>query len=542
MNTKLNFLPALCLPSLCIGSVLLSGCGGDNNNSSSNNSTTLPPLEFVHQPDHLYKEGFPLWRFARLDGNDSLSHITSIDIEYPHAMILQKGMAFGSIDAEQADLPYTASAASHILHADDIDQGENEIWSVEGDENIYLNQITANSDDYTLTKTYQYRGATFSEIAFAEGKNQLWLYDQEAHRLGSLTLTDDNEADKWNFYPLEDGIKLVDLSIVDGNLIVAYHYNNGLYTNIFEHSEDNLIYDESWQIIGYEEKMATDISLLPDGAILVAFEGDEENLYVVDREEEEPSTSPIEPSTILELDSQFAWNSAIAQPSGITPRSDGSWFVLTDQREVFIVSPDFSTIIHEGELAFADIPCIQGCTEGIAPLDDNHFFVITDSGVVGHFSVQTEGYAREAQYTLNVDDGDTFSGITLNQEQGYAYLVTNDSDENTQDKLYVFDSNNGFSQISQTVLSTDDDANIFAYNAEGIYYHNDQLFVVSEEFTQVLVLDLQGEVEYTLDFTQEQINAPSDIAILNDRIYIPGDHEDGEPTPDLHSYILPIND
>lgn len=536
MNPKTNPKAAYYLPLLCASTLFLQACSSDDKNAHSTFDEAPASVNFLHEAGDIYTEDFPLWRFVVDSEGYNLPNISAIDIEFPHAMVLQKGIGFGVIDAGQEDLPYTQNIAAGILHAHDFTHIEDRVWSVEADDSVYVNRVALDGSGYTLEEHYQRQGAVFTEIAYDSDANQVWLYNEADHTLGALTPNSD--AEHWHFYVLGDGIDIVDLSIEGSHLIVTYHYQESLRVNVFETAGDSLQVIESWEIAGYPNKIATDASFLPDGRMLVSFEGLEENLYLVAKHEQEPSISPLVPAAELTLDHFLDFNTAITQPSGFAPRSDGSWFVLTDQREVFIVSEDFSVIEHQGNVSFDDIACIQGCTEGIAAIDDNHFLVITDSATVGYFSVQAQGYQRESQFALEISAGDRFSGIAFDPVRQFVYVINDDSNENTQDTLYTFDYSDGFSLVNRASVHADA-TNVSPYDAQGISYDNDQLFVVSEAFTQVLVLNLQGEVEYTLDFNREDVEEASDIAIYNGRVYIPSDNEDGEPAPSVGVYFLP---
>ena len=538
MNPKINPKATYSLLLICASTLFLHACSSDDKNANSTFDEAPASINFLHEPDNIYTEDFPLWRFV-VDGDGyNLANISAIDIEFPHAMVLQKGTSFGVIDAGQEDLPYARHIAAGILHAHDFTHIEDRVWSVEADESVYLNRATFDGSGFSLDASYRRQGAVFTEIAYGSNANQVWLYNEADHTLGALMPNSEVDAEHWRFYVLDDDIDIVDLTVEGSHLMVTYHYQGSLRVNVFDAAGDGLQVIESWEIVGYPNKVATDASFLPDGRMLVSFEGLEENLYLVAKHEPEPSVSPLAPVGELTLDHFLDFNTAITQPSGFAPRSDGSWFVLTDQREVFIVKSDFSVIEHQGHVSFDGIACIQGCTEGIATVDDNHFLVITDSATVGYFSVQAQGYQRESQFALEISVGDRFSGIAFDPIRQFIYVINDNDNENTQDALYTFDYSDGFSLVSR-VFVNGGAANVSPYDAQGISYDNDQLFVVSEAFTQVLVLNLQGEVEYTLGFNREDVEEASDIAIYNGRVYIPSDNEDGEPAPSVGVYFLP---
>lgn len=511
-------------------------------------------LSLTPTKEKRYVEGFPIWKFIDYaDGQLPIQYATSLDVTFPEVFVLQQGIEYGQISAAEENLPYQADNEFAFLNAEDIARGETSYWIVRGDDTLYKKPLSNDSSFYHHNQ-WQLNQAKFTEVAVEADTNIVWLLDSNKNRLYRFNPENEN---LWPYYSLPASLAITDIALLDNTITLTYQADDEFYMTRFTMGDPrtieasnsnqlNLVFesvelseDSAWYISGFDGKTLTDASYIPDGRLMVSFDSPTENLYLIVDEDANIGDGPIEVTGDLELINESPLPNAIRQPSGLSPRSDGTWYMVTDQAEVFILSADFSQVIHSGQLNFNTIGCNQGCTEGITTIDDDNFYVITDAGVVAKFSLASQGFTNLEEYSLPLEDSLSFSGMTLDQTTNHTYLVNDSANAEETDSLFTLDSSSQFNLVESYTISREGVEDIWSYDAQGVYYHEDKIYVVSERFTQLLQINMQGEIEHVYEFSHEDIASPSDLSIQDDKIYIIGDHEDDQPVPPVRVYQLP---
>lgn len=533
------------------GLIMTQGC------KDSNLDYEVGRLEISPTKQSRYVEGFPLWKFIDYgDEHSPISNPTSVDIEFPHGRILQQGNEYGFIDASQENLPYRID--HNFIHTDaqDIATSENSYWYVKGDDVLYQESRPNNSNSEVIEQLTQWSliDSEFTEVAVETEGTVVWLLDNRHNRLYRFN----PEQDKlWPYFSLPESLNFTDLSIIENTITLTYQFENDFYMTRFAISDPismggsdsipyghffefvNLTEESTWHISGFDGKQINDASYMPDGRLIISLDQPSENLYIIADEGANAGDGPVPVTSELILLEELPLPNSIRQPSGLSLRPDGNWYLVTDQAEVFVLNSDFSEVIHSGQLEFANIGCNQGCTEGISSIDSDNFYVITDAKVIAEFGTNSQGFTNKAQYSLPFNNNVSFAGINLDRLTGETYLVNDSNDPSETDILYTLDSNNQFEILEEQAIYRNDIANINSFDAKGVFHYESKIYVLSERFTQLLQLNQQGEIEHTFEFSHEDIASPSDLVISNNKIYIIGDHEDGQPTPPVTIYQLP---
>ncbi|GLR72152.1 hypothetical protein [Agaribacter marinus] len=517
---------------------IMVGCGSSSDkNTILPNESDTPELNLaLEQIDKSMVEDFPLAKFVKYDFEfQRLDNIDAIQFSPPFLNVLQHKQTFGAIDAGESELPYLLIEDTPSNHLDALDfvAFDDSYWSVKGDEGVFSFALDGSS-----IREFSNANAEFTEITKEDATDTAWLYDKNNTMLVALN-TSTGEFSK---------TKLKGLDSVTG-----LHVNNKVLTMLVNKDNESAIVQidtsdsqfsliDGWHIEGFDtDGIFNDITIFGDGRLIVSIDSMSENLYVLADKEELLGVGPIEDSVSLEVSDTIALPEVILQPSGIHAADDGKWLVITDQAEAYVLGEDFS-LENSTKLSFDSINCNQGCTEAIIG-DSTQYYAITDAGLVGRFELANGEYNLAQEYELDItsSEGDTYiyAGLTQNKMTGEYYLIPDDNSPDTEDELLVLD--NEFSLLSRhdITFASEVDGSIHQYDAQGVEYYDGAIYVLSQQFTKVLKLNLNGEILSVFDIDPEDVSEPSDFTIINDLIYVVGDHEDDQPAPPITVYGLP---
>ncbi|MER2490952.1 hypothetical protein [Catenovulum sediminis] len=536
---------------LCVS--LLSACGSDSNNTANTERVTASQqkvtakrsaqdieLESLDNQRSLV-ENFPISAYITyLDNQIKLTAITSISTNWPRFNVYQAEHAHGYIDAASEEMFYHAAEQTnqqikqHKINALDIEAKEQLLWFVEGDETIHRLNVQTEQ-----TEVWQFATARhFTELALQDdGQNLVWLYDQKQHEILQFNaLTAQTTA-----YSIAKDIVINGLSYWQDQLYILVNEQQNDFVVELSVDEQHVLYQQSWKLEGFSGKQFTDMTLLPDGNIVVSMDGSDGNLVQVSDKSETLGDGPIEQSAELELVNKAALDTRIAQPSGLWPKADGGWMLVTDKAEVFVLDAAFS-VTEQIDFTFSSINCNQGCTEGVVATPEG-FIVLADQGLIGHFSLASGQAELIAEYQIDLlnDEGEhyDYAGIAHNPSSGNYYLLTDGNDADEADLLLTLNADFSLQSQQQVEYQGDVEDSIYSYDAQGIAYYGGYLYAISEQFTKLLKLNLNGEILTVFELDHELLAYPSDIAIKDDKVYLIGDHENDEALPPVHIFALP---
>lgn len=523
--------------------LLATACGSDSNSNSdpvtpepSNPSLTL----VLPEEGSALVEDFPLSVYLTYpDGERQVDAITSIDINWPKVDIHQAGKEYGFIDGASNELFYHSKQhnGNDALQAIDLERQEGVLWYVSGDGT--LSQFSQTNDEKTEWMVHE--NAEFTELAIdEEGSESIWLYNQFSHQLINYN---SNTQEITITYNLDTDLNINGIAISEDNfLILAANEANSI---VMQYKVDELMLNHvsSWALEGFGDAQFTDIGLMPDGRVAVSTSTAEENLFLVMDKSELIGAGPIEDAGELNLVNQITLSDDIAQPSGLWSMHDESWMMITDQAEMFALDINFNVIEHVN-IEFDSINCNQGCTEAIVGGTDE-FFALTDSGLVGQFNKVSGAYSLTQEFQIDVTDEDgnsySYSGMGKDISSGEYFLIPDQSGEDETDELIILNSDFTLKEKHVITYPEDTDGSIFEYDAQGVQYVDGEIYVLSEQFTKVLKLNLVGEIIEVYDLSNEDVSDPSDLAIRNGQIYILGDHENDEPVPPVSVFEIELN-
>ena len=128
-------------------------------------------------------EDFPLAKYVTYpEGEQVVSAITSIDVNWPMFDIHQSGLEYGFIDGDSDELFYHSvdNYSIDAANAIDLERQEDVLWYVQSDGNLYqYNRATDEEQVFEILADAQ-----FTEVAIDEtGQADIWLYDQANHQL-----------------------------------------------------------------------------------------------------------------------------------------------------------------------------------------------------------------------------------------------------------------------------------------------------------------------------------------------------------------------
>ena len=523
--------------------LLAAACGSDSNSNSDSVAPepSSPSLTLVlPEESSALVEDFPLAVYLTYpDGERQVDAITSIDINWPMVDIHQAGKEYGFIDGTSDELFYYSKQhnGNDALQAIDLERQEDVLWYVSGDG--ILTQFNQSNDEKVEWTVHE--NAEFTELAIdEEGSGSIWLYNQANHQL----INYNSETQKITItYNLNGDININGLAVSEDNfLILATNDRAGIVMQ-YKVDEFTLNHISSWTLEGFDDAQFNDVGLMPDGRVAVSTSATEENIFLVMDKSELIGSGPIEDTGKLSQVNQISLSDDIAQPSGLWSMYDDSWMMITDQAEMFALDINFNVIEHVN-IEFDSINCNQGCTEAIVGGTDE-FFALTDSGLVGQFNKISGAYTLTQEFQIDVtdEDGDSYSysGMGKNISSGEYFLIPDQSGEDETDELIILNSDFTLKEKHVITYPEETDGSIFEYDAQGVQYVDGEIYVLSEQFTKVMKLNLVGEIIEVYDLSNEDVADPSDLAIRNGQIYILGDHENDEPVPPVSVFEIELN-
>ncbi|TQV87446.1 hypothetical protein FLL46_12395 [Aliikangiella coralliicola] len=407
------------------------------------------------------------------------------------------------------------------------------VWYVKGDDQIYFK-----ADSGCSEQSFNFPNRNLTEIHWDSENLALWAFDQIAGDLLRLNWSGELEQIH-NLTQNNQQIQINGLSSYDGNLWLLTDEAPGQF--VYELStSDDLATQRSWKIELAGETDYTDIQVFDKYSAFISRSSDSDATIIQVKDKSAyTGDGPLSNTGQLSMLNTHDLPDEIRQPSGIYPRLDGGWWVATDQAEVFELTADFSEIRARVKLEFEDIVCNQGCIEMVVSTDGSSFYAISDSKQVVHYQQYGSDYQKAAEFSLEISPDQDFAGIAYNPDSENFYMVNNSVDEFEQDTLYVLDKNWQVQQ--QFPLSFNgniiEEAN--EYNAEGIAYSNNKLYLLSAAFTEILVLSTEGAIEQVIDFSQDPISEPSDLSVIDNQLWMIGDNERNEPTAPVAVFSLP---
>ncbi|CAM2070575.1 hypothetical protein SCOR_34690 [Sulfidibacter corallicola] len=489
----------------------------------------------VPDGDHrTMEEDFPLSLYVDYGPHEPINHPTIVETSLPMIEILQRNGAYGHIDANETQLPYApGSVDDDLLAALDFDHdGDGIYWYVDGSRNVFYKNTAQG-----IERTWRLWGHfAFSEIATTPDSDYVWVYD--ACRGDLLRL---HKRFPWCFtrYDFDRPMEINGLAVDETSVYVV---DTSLGDNViyqFEMGHFSLDFVSSWQVLGFENDLITDIDLMPDDSILIATTHPDLSLVLVEDKHKE-RVSPIENAAELALVELISLPEDVKQPSGIWRSAQGQWFLTTDQAEVFELDEDFQSV-GQFDVDYQNVQCNQGCTEGISG-DDANVYVLTDEGYVARYErdMDTYQYREEFDVAYPGNDGETlsFSGLTHRADSNSFFLLS-DGAEDQEDILLEVDA--AFNELSRRTLSYQGEVegSIFDYDAAGVQYYDGKIYALSYAYKDLLEISLDGEIQRTFGIDPTILREPSGLFIQDDRVYVVGDHENNEPTPPVAVFALP---
>lgn len=526
----------------CAVSVFLAGCSSDDDDSSKDPIVPEPiSLKLVVPAEgKSMVEDFPLAMYVTYpEGEQTVSSVTSIDVNWPSFDVFQSGVEYGYVDGDSNELFYHSVENTHdaAKNAIDLERQDDILWYVTGDN--LLNRYDRAQDKLVTWQVSE--DSAFTELAIDEtGEEQVWLYDQNAHQLVIFNAVDESSQ----VITLAGDMSVEGLAVSEDNmLILAQEAMQGVVLH-YSLAETLLTHTDSWYIEGFGAAQFNDIGLMPDGRIAISNDDTENNLVFVMDKNAQIGAGPIEDTGELEKVAEHALDEAIIQPSGIWALADDSWMIITDQAEMFAMDANFK-VTEKVNIEFDSINCNQGCTEAIVG-GDNEFFAMTDGGLIGHFTKTDNSYTLAKEYQINVKDGEgesySYSGLGYDVSAQEYYLVPDQNDEEAIDELIILNSDFTLKKRYDITYSGETEGSIFEYDAQGVQYHQGNVYVLSEKFTKLIKLNLVGEIVAVYDLDHENVSDPSDIALKDGQVYVLGDHENDEPVPPLSVFDIVEHD
>ena len=481
-------------------------------------------------------EDFPLAMYVTYpEGEQVVSAITSIDVNWPMFDIHQSGLEYGFIDGDSDELFYHSvdNYSIDAANAIDLERQEDVLWYVQSDGNLYqYNRATDEEQVFEILADAQ-----FTEVAIDEtGQADIWLYDQANHQLVHF----DADQQQNNIIALLDNLAVNGLAISEDNFLILAKENELGVVLHYQVEGHALEHQGSWYLEGFGAAEFNDIGLMPDGRIAVSTTDKEHNIFLVMDKSKLIGAGPIEDSFELVLSMQHPLEDDIKQPSGLWSLQDSSWMMVTDQAEMFALDESF-TITEKVNIEFDSINCNQGCTEAIVGGIDE-FFVLTDSSLVGQFNKQDSNYSLTQEHQINVENeaGESYrySGLGKDEISGEYYLVPDQGGDDQQDVLIVLNADFSLKEKHPITFNGEPEGSIFEYDAQGVQYVDGHVYVLSEKYTKLIKFNLVGEILAVYDLSEEDVADPSDFAIRDGEVFILGDHENDEVVPPVSQFTI----
>jgi len=119
--------------------------------------------------------------------------------------------------------------------------------------------------------------------------------------------------------------------------------------------------------------------------------------------------------------------------------------------------------------------------------------------------------------------------------------VPDQNDEEAIDELIILNADFTLKERYDITYPGEAEGSIYEYDAQGVQYHQGNVYVLSEKFTKLIKLNLVGEIVAVYDPDYEYVSDPSDIALKNGQVYVFGDHQNDEPVPPLSVFDIVEN-
>lgn len=491
----------------------------------------------VNVPDGDHRtmvEDFPIALYVDYGSHDRIDLPTSVAVNLPSIEVLQHNQVYGAIDTSESHLPYAPLTANpDFLTALDFDHaGDDLYWYVDGGRTLFYEDRASG----VKGRRQVWGHVELTEIASVAGSDDLWVYD--ACRGDLLRL---NKRFPWCYtrFRFSRPMEISGLVVADGSVYVVDSALGSQVIFQFEIGRYALDYVASWQVLGFEDALITDLATVPDGGFLIATTDPELSLVLIEDKHAERE-SPVENTAELVVVAQQTLPAEIKQPSGLWRNDAGHWFMTTDQAEVFELDADLAPVTRF-EVDYESVQCNQGCTEAVSARDGD-LYVVTDLGYVARYEASSQGYQYREEFDITYSDGAggwlPFSGLTYRAETDTFFLIS-DGGEDQADVLLEVDSL--FNELSRRTLTHQGEVvgSLFDYDAAGVQLYNGKIYALSDLYNDLLEISLEGEVLRTFGIDPAVMREPADLFIHDDRVYVVGDHENDEPTPPLTVFALP---
>ncbi|KNC66141.1 hypothetical protein [Pseudoalteromonas ardens] len=522
-------------------SLVLSACGSSNKTEPSIDVPIVPGKKVLTlvtpESDATLVEDLPISLYVDYpEGEQTIDAVTSIDLNGSELHILQAGKEYGYIKIAPEGQSYHASPLNNndANAATDLERLDNLIWFISADNTLHQFNLDDNSsqswalaDDKILT-----------ELALdEENPNHVWLYDQANHELVYFNATDETSTE----FKLVGEHAITGVALAEEQLLILANSNEDYMVMVYDAQGTEVEHTQSWYLSGFAGQQFNDLELEPEeGRIVLSTPDTENNITLVADKNAMLGDGPLEDDTELEPVKQFDLDDTIAQPSGLWSQQDGSWLLLTDQAEVFFLDSDFK-LVERHKIEFNSLNCSQGCTEAVVGVADG-FYVLADTGLVGHFNKTDDGYQLSKEFRLNITDENdhpySYSGLGYDGTTGDFFTVPDQLGEDEQDVLLILNSDFTLKEKHSIGYTGEADGSINEYDAQGVSYSDGFVYVVSEKFTKVLKLNLSGEIVEVIELDSEDVFEPSDIVVRDDQFYITGDHENDQPVPPITQFNI----
>lgn len=474
-------------------------------------------------------EDFPLAANVRYPAAVTpIERAASLDFERGSLRVMEDGGRAGAIDVGQ-ELLYGTLDPHFPPGTLDVDQEGDEQWFVTGSGTLLArNADTGNTRSFSLGD-----GIEFSEVAATEGV--VWLYERRNHRIHRFDMATHAASQ----VQLEGELKSVTGLSAEGDLLwlLGAAQPAQMVVSLRVEEGSRLVQAGAWRIHDPVFTDFNDMVRTPTDRWVVSRAGAGPQLFVLDDKERYAGPGPIADTGRLAVAATRPLPAGIAQPSGLYPRKDGTWLLVTDQGELRTMSADLGTVLSDVRVRYDSIDCVQGCTEAVVVPTDDDAYAVSDTGTVAHYRRDASGaYVKASEFRLPLPQGTPVGGIAHDPVANRFYVVNDSESGILQDTLYVMDGK--FTLLETHALRHDGaSGNINHYRANGLVYKDGALFMVSSTFTKLLKLSPTGSILGAYEF--DEVAEPTDLAWRDGLWWVTGDHEDGAPLPPVIGFRMP---
>lgn len=245
----------------------------------------------------------------------------------------------------------------------------------------------------------------------------------------------------------------------------------------------------------------------------------------------DPANAPIEKMAMTVV-TQLPLTTAVSNPAGIVFLPDtNTYLVSTDDRAVIELSADFAEVISSVTLPNA--PLAIGDTEGVTYLGDGHAAILGENGVVVLMKRDGAGWKETDRYPIRGFKIGTQTGsATFNPGTRTIYTAQKKGEK----VLYKIDAK------SRTVTATpmklgssvkERSARAWQeFTISGIQFYKGRIYAISEAYSSLLVVNLEGIVEEVIGLTGG--NESSGVTVRDGVLVLIGDAESYLPDPPIY--------